>query len=214
MKKIKIISFILLVNFFSYSQEKNVEEKKSSFSLVGGLNVVIPDKEGSSNFKSYATFGYQLGARLNVPITKTFSFIPEIKYQSIGNKREFTNVFSNGISKEVSKFRTSFLIVPLDFKKHVTSKFAILLGPNVAFNLKSKTTIISSFSGDENYSRTYTESGRATKPTLGANLGFDYDVSKSVFVELKYTLFIQQYQTFSNTLNNSIFGLSAGYNLN
>ncbi len=94
------------------------------------------------------------------------------------------------------------------------SKFAILLGPNVAFNLKSKSTTIFSFSGDENYSRTYSQSGRAAKPTLGANLGFDYDVSKSVFVELKYTLFIQQYQTFSNTLNNSIFGLSAGYNLN
>ncbi len=214
MKKNKIILFILLVSIYSYSQEKNVEEKKSSFSLIGGMNVVIPDKSSESSFKSYATFGYQLGVRFNIPITKTFSFIPEIDYQSIGNKTEYTYEYSNGTLKDLSKFRASFLILPFDFKKTVSSKFAILLGPNVALNLKSKSTTISSFSGDESFSRTYTESGRNSKLTLGANLGFDYDISNSVFIELKYTLFIRQYQSLSNTLDNSIFGLSAGYNLN
>lgn len=209
MKKIIVAAFFMVSGAF-YGQGKTDAKSNAFFGLKTGVNVhPTKDNDGDTHF----SFGYQVGSTLNVPISSKFSFQPELLLQFIGSKYDYVNVYSNGTETGESKIKSFYLNVPLNFKYTVTKKVAIELGPNVSYLLsgKQKVTRTTNMDGVV-YETNYESNSDSNKLSFGINLGTEYNITKQIYTGLRYTLFITKYQTADDTLSNSVFALSLGYN--
>ena len=53
---------------------------------------------------------------------------------------------------------------------------------------------------------------KGTKLALAVNLGTNYNFTEKVYLGFRYSLFIGSYQNIDNTIDNSLFDFSLGYN--
>ncbi len=211
-RKIITASFFIVSAVLYGQEEKTVVKQKSFFGLKVGVNAhPTKDTDGDTHY----SFGYQIGSTLNVSITSKFSFQPELLLQFIGTKYDYSNSYSNGTVTEESKTKSFYLNLPLNFKYAVAKKVSIELGPNVSYLLsgKEKVTRTSNLDGityvDED---NYNSDSNSKKLGFGVNLGTEYNINDQLYTGLRYTLFISEYQSADDTLSNSVFALSVGYN--
>jgi len=212
MKKIINLLAVVCFSITFYGQETPSKIKsKVVFGLRAGVNLInTKTSQGDSN----NGIGFQVGGTLNVPMSTKFSFQPELLLQVVNSKYEYFNVFSNGTWLEEVKNKNTFLQLPLNFKYNISKKVDIELGPSIGYLVGYKKTVTSTFDLDgvvTTYERSSTETS-GNKIIFSANLGTNYNITDAIYTGLRYTLFISEYQTADDTLNNSLFSLSLGYN--
>ncbi len=213
-KKIVTIAFYI-VSAIMYSQEENTVAKlKPFFGLKAGVNV-HPQKDPDGDM--HYSFGYQAGSTLNIPMSSKFSFQPELLIQFIASEYDFVSVYSNGTESGESKTKSFYLNVPLNFKYGISKKVNIELGPNVTYLLSGKQKVkrTANFDGITSIDEfNYNSNSSSKKLGFGVNLGTGYAINDQLYVGFRYTLFISEYQSADDTLSNSVFALSVGYNFN
>lgn len=211
MKKLFFLTAAICVWTLSYSQEKVKAKPGAVFGVKAGMNAVFTKTHAGE--KSTA-FGYQAGATLGIPFSQKFSFQPELLFQSITNKYEYNNQYSNGIDHTEVRQTNSYIQLPLNFRYAISRKFEIELGPNVGFLVGYKENVKRRFadvSGSVTYNEFNTSDISGNKIGFGINLGTNYNITDKIYANLRYTLFISEYQSAGDTMNNSLFSVSLGY---
>ncbi len=209
--------FILILVSVSVSQlfaQEDQPKSKSFFGVKAGVNFMHSPKD-NYNDKSNTSVGYQFGATYTVPISKRFSFQPEITLLHVSSKYTYINDEINFSEVENSKLVVNYLSLPLDFKFRVSKKVNIDFGPNINFLLKAKKEVDVTFNDNSTvsyYSETRDVTSGSKKTTFGLNLGTDYNINEKIYANFRYMLFINQFQTLDSTLSNSVFSFSLGYN--
>lgn len=211
----RITAIFFMLGAIAYGQEeKAVVKMKPFFGLKAGLNAhPVKNRDSGSTY----SFGYQLGTTLNVPISPKFSFQPELLFQYIGSRYGYSNSYSNGSVTDESKTKSHYLTLPLNFKYAISKKVGIELGPSINYLVSGteKVTVTSNLSGVTTVDEfNYKVSEGSDRLSFAANLGTEYYLNDQLYTGLRYTLFISQYQSADDTLSNSVFALSLGYNFN
>lgn len=162
----------------------------------------------------------QFGLNLNVPISKTFSFQPEIAFQRIGYSFRglpyFINLFDPVDSSFESISYSNYLQLPLNFKLSLFEKMNLEFGFHLGSLLNSKIKNIETFRDNNGLlittERIYEDTGR--KFIYGTNFGLNYNINKNIYINLRNTMIIVEGATLIQTFNNSVLALNGGYRFN
>jgi hypothetical protein len=148
-------------------------------------------------------------------MSNKFSFQPELLLQSIGHCSKYINTYSNGTTSEETKLKNTYLQIPLNFKYAISNKFDVELGPNMAVLLNSKKTTHSEYNLDGTlaiFDGSSNNTSNLKKVGFGMNIGTSYAIAPNIYTGFRYTLMVASYQNIKNTMDNSIFAFSVGYN--
>lgn len=183
---------------------------KSYYGIKAGLNITNTTQNDSS---SKINYGYQLGGTITIPMSKRFSFQPEMTIQSSAFSDQYVNIYSNGSRTEKVKFRETVLQFPLNFQFSISKVVNINFGPVFGYLLKNKKTfeetdIIDGITRIYKSTENYTSNSKKFKK--GIDFGLNCNITKKINAGLGYTIFIYQYQSIKN-LDNSVADFSLGY---
>jgi len=151
MKKLTILSLMLLASTMSFSQ---------SFSLGPKAGVNISNYTGG-DIDSDALVGYHLGAVLNYGFGDVFSIQPEVLFSTQGAK------VSNGGAK--NDFKISYVTVPIMLKFKTNGGFYFEAGPQAGFRTSSDL-------GDQSINNF----AKNLDISLGAGIGFQSKIGLGV----------------------------------
>lgn len=214
-----LIYVIVVFGLFFKVHAQEVKSEKKSKSIFFGVKAGVNAVKTNENKDNPLSFGYQIGTTLNIPISKRFSFQPEILYQQINTNQKTVIEYFNGTRTKEVTTKNSLLLVPLNFQYAISKKVNIDLGPTVgyAINVEKTDKVIENINGvetiynfDPNYNFGY--KSKSNKIALGFNLGTNYNFTETIYAGFRYTLFISDFQTLDSTIENSLFALSMGYN--
>lgn len=121
MKKISLVAAVLLMSNFVFAQTPKL-------GIRAGVNTA---KFGGDGNNSQTYVGINAGADLAIPVSRNFSFQPEVAYSELGAKGTQGGV-------EV-KNKLSYLTIPVLAKyTFPTSGFSIYAGPQVGYILSAR----------------------------------------------------------------------------
>ena len=211
MKKVVAIVFVLGCFFQSFSQEEKTKSKVF-FGVKAGVNAI----KLSENEDKTLSFGFQVGTTLTIPISKRFAFQPEVLLQTTNYSEKMKRVYSFGYIIDEKSTKSTLLLIPLNFKYSISKKVDIDLGPTVGFVVKRDRTqvVTQNIEGNVDVFDLDPDSdpyANNTTLALAANLGVNYNFTKTIYTGLRYSLFISEFQTLDRTIDNSLFALSVGY---
>lgn len=205
---------LFIISATVFGQEEKVDVKaKPFFGLKAGVNAI----KLSQHEDKTLSFGLQIGTTYTIPMSKRFFFQPELLLQTTNYSSKFSVVFFNGSRVQEQSTKSTLLLVPLNFKYALSKKVDIDLGPAISFTLNSDEKVVVTeniggmvqvFEFDPDNDPYATND---TKLGFAANLGINYNVTENVYLGLRYSLFIANYQTLDRTIDSSLFALSVGY---
>lgn len=127
MKKLLIIIAVVLFGFTNVNAQDEVQ-----FGVKGGINFSTITGDDVDSFESRTCFHF--GLVMELPISDTFSFQPELLYSCQGS--DWSEDF-DGESFEGS-YNVDYLNVPLMAKFYVGEGFSLEAGPQVGLLLSAK----------------------------------------------------------------------------
>ncbi len=135
MKKMTLVFLAigLSVSLFAQETQTSSETKPTpKFGLKAGLNLtnLYVNDVDDENIKP----GLSIGAYAKIPVTKHFSFQPEVLYSMKGAQVNYNNLLYSG----KYRFNLNYLEVPLAAVINVAKNFNIQAGPYAAFLLSAK----------------------------------------------------------------------------
>lgn len=205
MKKILIIA----IAFLGTSSLINAQEP-IRFGLKAGVNLTTL---GSIEFLSeeydykYRP-GFTAGLFAELPLGKSFHFIPEINYSEKGGNVKET---VGGTTGELRQ-KVNYLDVPLAFSYYITPSFRAFVGPQVSFFLSqsTRTYVNGEQQGDNN-----TSSDDIAKTVVGGLAGLSYDLTSNLNLNARYMRDLQDSYTGDavglDNVVNSGFSFTLGY---
>lgn len=212
MKKVVAIVFVLGCFFQSFSQEEKTKSK-SFFGAKIGLNAIkLTEHEDKS-----ISFGFQVGATYTIPMSKHFSFQPEVLLQTTNYSSKTSELYVDGYSIKDESTKSTLLLFPLNFKYTISKKVDIDLGPTIGYIVKRDRTetITQNLGGNVMVFNLDPDSGPYTdddsKLALSVNLGTNYNFTEKIYLGFRYSLFVGEFQNMDNALDSSLFTLSVGY---
>ena len=120
---------------------------------------------------------YQAGVMMEYKFTPSFAIAPEVMFAAQGGQYKVADIADKKIK---TTYTTNYINVPVMFKYYVTPDFSIDLGPQVGFNVYSKTK-----TGDLKP----VDIKDATKTVdFGVGLGGTYNIADNAFVQARYTM--------------------------
>ena len=125
---------------------------------------------------------YQGGLMLEYKFHHHFGIAPEVVFAAQGGKGyKVTQLTDKGNLDAVDlTHHTNYINVPVIFKYYTAPDFSIDFGPQVGFNVYSKSTGASGKAEDEKWETNAVD--------FGLGLGGTYDIDKNVFIQFRYTL--------------------------
>ena len=117
---------------------------------------------------------YQAGLVMEYKFSSQFAIAPEVVFAAQGGKLTQDNPTLPQNLREV-KHTTNYINVPVMLKYYLSPAFSIDLGPQVGFNVYSKTTHV-------DY-KDYTKS-----VDFGVGLGATYNLTEHAFIQTRYTM--------------------------
>ena len=109
-----------------------------SFGIKGGLNISnLYTKNVDDENK---LLGFNVGIFAELPVNSMISLQPELLLTTKGAENTYNNVFADG----ATKFRLTYVEVPLLLKANITNNFNIHFGPYAAYLVNAKITDVSS----------------------------------------------------------------------
>lgn len=139
MKNVKKIAAVLILALgtivsVNAQETQNSTNTGASFGFKGGLNLSNMYTEDVDD--ENALVGFNAGLFLELPISSSLSFQPELLYSTKGAEVTYDNAFATG----TGKFRLNYIETPLLLKANVTDNFNIHFGPYFAYLVDSKIT--------------------------------------------------------------------------
>ena len=181
MKKILLLAVLTVLGF------ANVNAQEIKFGIKGGLN--FASISGDNTKGTDVVTSFNLGLLSEIPISKKFSFQPELMYSG------------QGYSLKDDTIALSYLNIPLMGKYYLTKGLSVEAGPQVGFLLAAKndkTNIKDSFNTVD----------------FGVNFGLGYKLDNGLNFVARYNLGltdINNVESSSSKNKNSVFQLSVGY---
>ena len=179
MKKIFILALGLFVTGLTANAQSPIK-----FGVKGGASFsnIIKD-DGKNDFKTDYLVGYNAGVTLDINLTPSIAFTPEIVYATKGYKLEST----------FGKFTqtTHFIDVPILASIKVTDGLNLVAGPQVSFLLSTDNKFETGF-GTVQQKSVEDESDRFKKSLLGGVVGARFDVTKQIGIYGRYALDFQK----------------------
>jgi hypothetical protein len=237
MKKIILTTLIAVVCFSANAQvtfgiHGNVigaSIKEKDFLNYGATS---PDE--MLDWKKGTRASWKFGAIMNMPLSETFSFQPQLNILNKGgNFSTFYSESDQGASLELdidADIKLTYLELPLNFVYN-TSKFFIGAGPSLSYGLDGELVAKVKFVYDDGFDR-IEDSGSETeeiefnneedeeqpslKPfELGANFIAGYKIKENIFINVHYNLGLSNISNYEDTeFKNRYFGIGVGYMFN
>jgi len=222
--KARLISFTVIL-FLSVTMvmAQNTEKSKTSFAILGGINLQNLNGKDISGDKleNNLLIGYHAGLNIQVPIVPGFYFQPGILFSTKGAKSK------SSISK--SSTRLSYIEMPLNlvYKGKLGNGYIMLgFGPYIAYGIRGKvTTEGSDVSLDTKVK--FQNVVELTDPLLttyfkgldaGGNIFAGYETAGGMFFQLNTQFGMAKINPENkwisddkSSIKNTGFGLSIGY---
>ena len=132
---------------------------------------------------------YQAGLVMEYMFSPRFAIAPEVVFAAQGGKCTLDNPALSLSQREV-KYTTNYINVPIMLKYYISPAFSIDLGPQVGFNVYSKTK-----HGD---AKDYTNN-----VDFGIGLGGTYNLTDNAFIQTRYTMGMTKVFKGDNPKNNA-----------
>lgn len=169
MKKRILIALCLFGITLANAQETNTKTSNARFGFKGGLNFtnLYVDEVDDTNMLT----SFHAGMFVELPLTQGVAIVPELNFSRKGS--EVQNTILGETYK--SKFKLSYLEVPVLLKLNVVPNFNLHAGPYFAYLLDAKTDVVNE-SGENVSTLTYdTDDFNKLDYGLSAGLGFDFN---------------------------------------
>lgn len=174
------------------------------FGAKGGVNFAnfTGDDAGSPDMRT----GLLFGGVVEIPITDTFSFQPELLYSAQGAKEKDSY---EGMNYTVT-IKADYLNLPLMAKYYVAEGFSIEAGPQVGFLMSAKAK------GEAGGSSAEEDIKDQFKGIdFGVNFGLGYKLENGLNFGARYNLGLADIPDSDNvSLKNAVIQLSVGYFFN
>lgn len=223
MKTIQFSLIFIFTLFISSVMAQSNAPGKTSFAVLGGVNLQNLNGENSNGTKleNDLILGYHFGVNAQIPVAPEFYFQPGLQFSTKGAK--------NTVSALTSTYKLSYIELPLNFVyKGLLGKgyFLMGLGPYVAYGVNGKAIFeggsITSESKIEFKNEVVSGDPVTTvyiKPfDAGGNIFFGYEMAGGLFLQLNAQLGMINikpdnylFPDESSTLKNTGYGLSLGY---
>jgi hypothetical protein len=211
MKNIFII-ILLSIGLLSFGQD-NIAKTKAKLGVFFGVNKITNGSSPNAS-SSKTILGFQIGGNINIPMSKHFSFQPEIAFQKFGYSTKSINYYFGGNQTYENTLTLNYLQFPLNFKYSFSKKLDMDLGPSLGFLISSNKLTKGSYNYDDGTVinlQEYEEKNTGRKFLYGINLGLNYNINQNFYVNIRNTFFVGEYFKKENIFRNSILGLNLGY---
>lgn len=188
---------------------------------------------GNSAYLSQQSFGlnsqkigFHAGAFVNIPISKQFSFQPEVLYNQMGARdvaySTETTVGETTIkTKGENKLTMNYISVPLMVQMRPVDNFYIEAGPEFSYFINGKTkgeSTVTTTTGGTTTTQTHSNSEDLNKDDInklnfGLGLGLGYDITPNIGINARY---VNSLTKIDKSLpaaesNNRVFQLGLNY---
>lgn len=205
MKKIFIIAIALLGSTTLAKAQEPIRfgiKAGANLTTLGSLEFL--GEEFDYKYKP----GFTAGLFAELPLGRSFHFIPEINYSEKGGNIKET---VGGTTGELNQ-RINYLDVPLAFGYNITPSFRAFVGPQVSFFLSQRTK---TFVNGEQQGGTNTSSDDIAKTVVGGLAGLSYDLTGNLNLNARYMRDLQDSYTgdavgFDDVVNSG-FSFTLGY---
>lgn len=186
---------------------------------AGGNSSYFSKQEFGMNSQK---LGFHAGAFVNIPISKQFSFQPEVLYNQMGARDVISSTpVVNGNQKVQDKLTMNYISVPLMIQMRPIDKFYVEAGPEFSYFINGKmkgdvtttttvggvtTTVSQSHSEDIN-------KDQINKFNFGLGLGLGYDITNNIGINARYTNSLTKIDKSRPAAenNNRVFQLGLNY---
>lgn len=190
---------------------------------AGGNSAYFSEQSFGMNSQK---LGFHAGAFVNIPISKQFSFQPEVLYNQMGAKdvaysTETTKGATTVKTKGESKVTMNYISVPLMVQMRPIDKFYIEAGPEFSYFINGKTkgeATIASTTGGVTTTTTQSQSDDINKDNInrfnfGLGLGLGYDITNNIGISARYTNSLTKIEKSRPAAenNNRVFQLGLNY---
>ncbi|WP_336962095.1 porin family protein [Chryseobacterium contaminans] len=190
---------------------------------AGGNSAYFSEQSFGMNSQK---LGFHAGAFVNIPISKQFSFQPEVLYNQMGAKdvaysTETTTGATTVKTKGESKVTMNYISVPLMVQMRPIDKFYIEAGPEFSYFINGKTkgeATIASTTGGVTTTTTQSQSDDINKDNInrfnfGLGLGLGYDITNNIGISARYTNSLTKIEKSRPAAenNNRVFQLGLNY---
>ncbi|UKB77533.1 porin family protein [Chryseobacterium sp. MEBOG07] len=170
--------------------------------------------------------GFHAGVFVNIPISKQFSFQPEVLYNQMGAKdvlysTETDNGVTNVKTKAQSRVNMNYISVPLMVQMRPTDKFYIEAGPEFSYFINGKNkgeTTVASTTGGVTTTTSSSHSADIDKDMInqfnfGLGLGLGYDITSNIGISARYVNSLTKIDKSRPAAenNNRVFQLGLNY---
>ena len=225
--KTKLISFVLILFLFvPVLIGQNIESTKTSFAILGGVN--LQNLNGKDNNGDKLTndmiIGYHLGMNVQIPIVPEFYFQPGLLFSTKGAKNDYGSL--------TGTYKLSYIELPLNlvYKGYLGNGYVMVgFGPYAGYAIGGKSTLNDDNTtydkdiifknevddGDE-YLAAYVKRFDA-----GGNIFAGYEMAGGIFFQLNAQFGMLKINPVDNriikvysdqlSVKNRGFGLSLGY---
>lgn len=174
MKKL-FLSLGLVAGTFAFAQ---------SFGIKGGMNVSSISKDATlSDTKS--KIGFNAGAFVNIPIAEGFSIQPEVLYNDLGSKTEYTLPVL-GTKTEFST-NLGYVSVPVMVQYNITPELYLEAGPEFSFLVNSNNKLKSDIELLNNRTLDLIKKENLNTFNFGLGIGAGYYFTPNIGVTARYT---------------------------
>jgi opacity protein-like surface antigen len=190
---------------------------------AGGNSAYFSEQSFGMNSQK---LGFHAGAFVNIPISKQFSFQPEVLYNQMGARdvaysTETTTGATTVKTKGESKVTMNYISVPLMVQMRPMDKFYIEAGPEFSYFINGKTkgeATVASTTGGVTTTTRNSQSDDINKDDInrfnfGLGLGLGYDITNNIGISARYTNSLTKIEKSRPAAenNNRVFQLGLNY---
>ncbi|MDP9961267.1 porin family protein [Chryseobacterium lathyri] len=227
MKKILLVGAIQFAFFLNAQSTNDFQKRSISYGVKGGLNVSDATDQsftdGVVDINQKSRIGFNAGAFVNIPISKSFSIQPELLFSQYGYKTTF---FSNNMGNDYDPLLGSlessgidcinYIVLPIMAQYNIIPKFYVETGLELGFNIMSKVRYYNNTDFSGNKTEFNNKDFRNTF-NFGVGAGAGYYFTNNIGITARYILGLTDIEKNASnlpnksTIKNKVFQVGLAY---
>jgi hypothetical protein len=157
-------------------QRRPYNDNQIKVGFTAGLNVANSLDAYDSRFSSSSIAAFNVGLTLDVPVTYSFSFAPEILFSQKG--------FSADLENAHFTERTNYIDIPLLAKFKIVPGFNFLIGPQLTFLTSQRDT----YRNFDTNVETRFDGHQGDQSYVAGVVGVSFDINRNVEIRGRYNI--------------------------